>query len=65
MRTEIERYNARFKKIGQERMWVRSFNAVQNLPSLAHIALLSVAFATVITKKPNLRISLKASLRSA
>lgn len=65
MRTEIERYNARFKKTGQERMWIRSFNAVQNLASLAHIALLSVAFAAVITKKPNLRISLKASLRSA
>ena len=65
MRTEIERYNARFKKTSQERMWVRSFNAVQNLASLAHIALLSVAFVAVITQKPNLRISLKASLRSA
>lgn len=65
MRTEIERYNARFKKTGQERMWVRSFNAVQNLASLAHIALLAIAFTAVITHKPNLRLSLKASLRSA
>ncbi len=65
MRTEIERYNARFKKTGQERMWVRSFNAVQKLSSIAHISLLAIALDAVITQKPNLRLSLKASLCSA
>ena len=38
LRTEVERYNARFKQTGQKRMWVRGFNAVQNLNSVAHIA---------------------------
>ena len=49
LRTEAERYNARFKQTGQERVWVHSFNAVQNLNTIAHIALLSVAIASVIT----------------
>lgn len=49
-RTESERYNSRFKQTGQERMWVHSFNATQNLNTIAHIALLAVAFAAVVTK---------------
>lgn len=49
LRTEAERYNARFKQTGQERMWVHSFNATQNLNTIAHIALFAVAFASVIT----------------
>ena len=65
MRTEIERYNARFKKTGQERMWVCSFHAVQNLSSIAHIALLAVALAAVLTQRPSLKLSLKSSMRSA
>lgn len=50
LRTEAERYNARFKQTGQERLWVRSFNAAQNLNTIAHIALLTVAFAAIVTK---------------
>lgn len=50
LRTESERYNSRFKETGQERMWVHSFNATQNLNTIAHIALLAVAFAAVVTK---------------
>ena len=65
MRTEIERYNARFKKMGQERMWVRSMNAVQNLSTLAHISLLAVATAAVLTQRSFLKLSLKSSMRSA
>lgn len=57
MRTEIERYNARFKKMGQERMWVRSMNAVQKLSTLAHISLLAVATAAVLTLRPSLKLS--------
>lgn len=65
MRTEIERYNARFKKMGQERMWVRSLNAVRNLSTFAHIALLAVATAAVLTQHPSLKRSLKSSMRIA
>lgn len=65
MRSEIERYNARFKKMAQERMWVRSMNTVQNLSTIAHISLLAVATATVLTQRPSLKLSLKSSMRSA
>lgn len=65
MRTEIERYNSRFKKMGQERRWVRSFNAVQNLSTLTHVALLAVATAAVLTQRPSLKLSLKSFMRSA
>lgn len=50
LRTEAERYNSRFKLTGQERLWVHSLNAAQNLNTVAHIALLAVASAAVITK---------------
>ena len=49
LRTEAERYNARFKQTGQERLWVHSENAVTNLNTIAHIALLAVAYAAFIT----------------
>lgn len=65
MRTEIERYNARFKKMGQERMWICSLNAVRNLSTFAHIALLAVATAAVLTQRPSLKLSLKSSMRVA
>lgn len=50
LRTEAERYNARFKQTGQERLWVHSENAAKNLNTIAHIALLAVAYAAFITK---------------
>ena len=50
LRTEAERYNARFKQTGQERLWVHSLNAAKNLNTIAHISLLAVAFSAVITK---------------
>lgn len=49
LRTEAERYNARFKQMGQERTWLHSFKAVQNLNSIAHIAMLAVAYVAYIT----------------
>lgn len=58
MRTELKRYNARFKNTGQEWMWVRSFNSTQNLSTIAPIALLAVTTAAVITKRPALKLSL-------
>ncbi len=51
LRTEIERYNSRFKQAGCERVFVRNGNSVKNLNTLAHISLLSVAIAAVVTKK--------------
>lgn len=65
LRTEAERYNSRFKSTGQERLWVRGFNAARNLNTLAHIALLAVALAAVIFNTvPSIR-SLKSAKRSA
>lgn len=39
LRTEAERYNARFKQTGQERLWGHGFKAAQNMNSVAHIDL--------------------------
>ncbi len=50
LRTEAERYNSRFNQTWQERLWVHSFKAARNLNTVAHIALLSVAFAAVVAK---------------
>ncbi len=65
LRTEAERYNARFKQTGQERLWVHSFNAAQNLNSIAHIALLAVAFAAIVTNSQKSYRSLKSVKRIA
>lgn len=51
LRTEAERYNSRFKQLGCERVFVRNGNSVKNLNSIAHISLLAIAIATVVTKK--------------
>src|SRR5574344_972365 len=45
LRTEAERYNARFKQMGQERLWVHGINATRNLNTIAHIALLDGLFS--------------------
>ena len=47
LRTECERYNARFKNSGQDRMWVKNINSVRNLNTITHISLLSIAIAAV------------------
>ncbi len=65
LRTECERYNARFKATSQERLWVRSLTAARNLNTIAHIALLAIAFAAVVTRKPSLTRSRKAASRCA
>ena len=51
LRTEAERYNSRFKQAGCESVFVRNGNSVKNLNTIAHISLLSIAIAAVITKK--------------
>lgn len=65
LRTEAERYNSRFKQTGQERLWVHSLNAAQNLNSIAHIALLAVAHAAVVTKSKSSYRCLKSVKRIA
>lgn len=50
LRTECERYNSRFKSTGQERFWVRNQNSVTNLNTVAHISLLAIALAAVVTQ---------------
>jgi len=49
LRTECERYNSRFKSSGQERLWVRNGKSAENLNSVAHISLLAIALAAVVT----------------
>ena len=65
LRTEAERYNARFKQTGQEWLWVRSENAVTNLNTIAHIALLAVAYAAFITNSNYSVCRLKSAKRIA
>lgn len=65
LRTEAERYNARFKQTGQERLYVHGFNVAQNLNSIVHIALLAVAYVAVVTKSEYSYRSLKSSKRIA
>ena len=65
LRTEAERYNARFKMTGQERLWVHSFKSAQNLNSIAHIALLAIAYAAFITKSKYSVRCLKSAKRTA
>ena len=50
LRTETERYNSRFKSTGQERLWVRNGKSTANLNTVAHISLLAIAVASVVTK---------------
>lgn len=65
LRTECERYNSRFKATGQERLWVRNAHSAENLNSIAHISLLAVALAAVITHSKTSFRSTVALKRSA
>lgn len=65
LRTECERYNSRFKSTGQERLWVKNGNSAANLNSVAHIALLAVAVAAVITQSEKSYRALKSAKRTA
>lgn len=65
LRTEIERYNSRFKQTGQERLWVHGMNAAQNLNTIAHISLLAAAYAAIVTHSSCSYSSLKSVKRIA
>ena len=65
LRTEAERYNSRFKQTGQERLWVFGFNSAQNLNTVSHIALLTVAYTAVVTKSDFSYRCLKSFKRTA
>lgn len=49
LRTECERYNSRFKQSGQERLWIHNKSSAENLNSIAHISMLTIASASVFT----------------
>ena len=65
LRTECERYNSRFKATAQERLWVRSRHSAENLNTIAHISLLSIAVAAFVTRHPKLARSRKLTFRCA
>lgn len=65
LRTECERYNSRFKSTGQDRLWVRNGNSAKNLNTTAHISLLAIALAAVITNSKASYRSLKSCKRTA
>lgn len=65
LRTESERYNSRFKQTGQERLWTHGLNAAKNLNTFAHISLLAVACAAVVTSSKASYRSLKKCKRTA
>jgi hypothetical protein len=49
MRTESERYNSRWKKLNNERAYVRNINQTY---TIGHICLLTTAIAAIKSKKP-------------
>jgi hypothetical protein len=65
LRTECERYNSRFKASGQERLWVRNGKSAENLNSVAHISLLAIAIAVVVTRAETSYRCLKSVKRAA
>lgn len=65
LRTEIEQYTSRFKSIGQERLWVHSKKATQNLNTIVHIALLAVTYTAVVTRSEYSYRCLKSVKRTA
>lgn len=65
LRTEAERYNSRFKSTGQERLWVRNQKSAENLNSIAHISLLAIAVAAVVTQSKYSYRCLKSAKRVA
>jgi len=60
LRSECERYNSRFKNMGQEGLWVRNGQSAANLNTIAHIAALAVAKAAVVTRNSVFHRSMKA-----
>ena len=65
LRTECERYNSRFKLSGQERLWVKNGKSAENLNSVAHISLLAIALAAVVTRNNVSYRCLKSAKRAA
>ena len=51
LRTESERYNARWKNLDLEKPSVRNINSVSNLNTIGHICMLSTALASIKDKE--------------
>lgn len=65
LRSECERYNARFKDTGQARLWIHNGSSAENLNTIAHIAALTIALAAVSFKLPHSYRARKALRRAA
>lgn len=65
LRTEVERYNSRFKQTGCERVFVRNQNSVANISTLVHISMLAIAITATITKSKVSYRSIKSVKRIA
>lgn len=63
LRTEVERYNSRFKQVGSERAFVKNQNSVKNLNTIAHVSLLAIAITAVQLGRFNLIRSSKSLKR--
>ena len=53
-RTEIERYNSRFKQLSTERAFTRNINSISNLTTIAHIVMALTAIVSTKLELPDL-----------
>ena len=53
-RTQIERYNSRFKQLSTERAYTRNINSISNLTTIAHIVMALTAIVSTKLELPNL-----------
>jgi len=65
LRSESERYNARWKYLNTDKASVRNMAAIENLNTIGHICLLALAIAAVKSGKTNCLKSLKKFKKSA
>lgn len=65
LRTESERYNARWKRLNNDKVSVRSIDAISNLNTIGHICMLTLALAAVRSEKTEYIKSLKMFQRAA
>ncbi|WP_243236042.1 hypothetical protein [Peptoclostridium litorale] len=64
MRTESERYNARWKNLDLEKPSVRNINSISNLNTIGHICVLSTALGAVKNAKDESCVKFTKSLQN-
>lgn len=65
LRTESERYNSRWKKLNNERAYIRNINSISNLNTVEHIYLLTTAIASIKSDNSDKTRSLSELKRTA